>query len=81
LAGVAGVRDVRGRGLLIGIELHPGGGVEAAVEALGQGVLVLPAGDQGEVVELSPPVCLTRDQERAALEVVARSVRTVARSG
>ncbi len=81
LAGVAGVRDVRGRGLLIGIELHPGGGVEAAVEALGQGVLVLPAGDQGEVVELSPPVCLTRDQERAALEVVTRSVRTVARSG
>ena len=58
----AGVKQVRGRGLLIGVELCSegggvalGGGARVAKTALSQGLLVLPAGDQGEVVEIAPP--------------------------
>ena len=64
-----GVRSVRGRGLLIGIELcsedggpRAGGGARVAEAALSQGLLVLPAGGQGEVVEIAPPVVSTDKQ-------------------
>lgn len=77
LTGVEGVREVRGMGLLLGIELGPAEGVRVAEAALRRGILVLPAGDRGEVVELSPPVVLTREQEAAAVEGVASAVRTV----
>jgi 4-aminobutyrate aminotransferase-like enzyme len=57
-----GVRQVRGSGLLIGIELcsddggpAAGCGARVAEAALSQGLLVLPAGAQGEVVEIAPP--------------------------
>ena len=56
------VKQIRGCGLLIGIELcsqdgEPvvGGGAVVAEAALRQGLLVLPAGGQGEVVEIAPP--------------------------
>ena len=56
------MKQIRGRGLLIGIELCSqdggpavGGGAHVAEAALGRGLLVLPAGDQGEVVEIAPP--------------------------
>lgn len=81
LGSLGGVREVRGMGLLLGIELEAGGGVKVAKEALRQGLLVLPAGDQGEVVELSPPATLTRQQERAAVEGLVRSIGTVLGSG
>ena len=62
LSTVPGVKQVRGRGLLIGIELcsenggpAAGAGARVAEAALGQGLLVLPAGGQGEVVEIAPP--------------------------
>jgi len=77
LAGVEGVRDVRGMGLLLGVELGPGEGVQVAEAALAEGILVLPAGDDGEVVELSPPVVLTREQEDEAIRGVGRAVRQV----
>ena len=62
LSTLTGVRQIRGRGLLIGIELcsedggpAPGGGARVAEAALRKGLLVLPAGGQGEVVEIAPP--------------------------
>ena len=62
LSTLPGVKQVRGRGLLIGIELcsedggpATGGGARVAEAALSQGLLVLPAGGQGEVVEIAPP--------------------------
>jgi 4-aminobutyrate aminotransferase / (S)-3-amino-2-methylpropionate transaminase / 5-aminovalerate transaminase len=83
LAGVEGVADVRGLGLLIGIELTSGEGLEPAAgaavrvaeAALADGVLVLPAGDQGHVVELTPPAELTDEQTAYAVDAVARAVR------
>ena len=77
LAGREGVLEVRGRGFLVGIELEqrdgspPAPGVSLAMEALRQGVIVLPAGERGEVVELSPPLMLTDEQMEMAVELLS----------
>lgn len=84
LAGVEGVAEVRGLGLMIGIELAEAGtlrplagaGARAARAALAEGVIVLPAGEDGHVLELTPGVDLTGGQRSAAVEVVARAVRS-----
>lgn len=72
---LAAVVDVRGRGLMVGIELADGMGAEVAARALPEGVLLLPAGDRGEVVELTPPVILTDEQMEAAVGVLGRVIR------
>jgi len=84
LDGVPGVRGVRGRGMFLGIVLDgpgapPAAGVRVAEEALRRGVILLPAGSKGEVVELSPPLVLTPAQADAAVEIVAASVLAVVR--
>jgi 4-aminobutyrate aminotransferase-like enzyme len=86
LGGVEGVADIRGLGLLLGIELARGPELEpssgaaarAARIALSEGVLMLPAGDHAHVVELTPPVELTDAQMTRAVDVVVRAVRAVA---
>lgn len=86
LAGRSRVADVRGLGLLLGIELVEsdgvtpwrGGGADVARRALGEGLLVLPAGDAGNVVELSPPVTLTEAQTSFVVETLATVVEAVA---
>jgi 4-aminobutyrate aminotransferase/(S)-3-amino-2-methylpropionate transaminase len=73
------VADVRGLGLLLGVELveadgrtpAKGAGARIAERALGEGILVLPAGDHGEVLELSPPIVLTTQQIDYALDTLA----------
>lgn len=83
LEGVEGVAEVRGMGLMIGIELArgpeaepvAGAGARSARFALEEGVLLLPAGSHGHVVELTPGVDLTDEQVALAIDVVARSVR------
>jgi 4-aminobutyrate aminotransferase-like enzyme len=84
LRGARGVGEVRGLGLLLGIELvegpeqrapRAGAGARAAQAALAEGLLVLPAGDSGHVVELAPPVCLTRAQVDFAVDALARVVQ------
>jgi len=70
LIDVREVAEVRGRGLFIGIELADPGtktplrgrAVAVAEEALRHGILVLPAGREGHVLELSPPLVLGRTQ-------------------
>lgn len=87
LDGCPGVADVRGLGLMIGIELAGGGNrtplagaaVRAAELALEQGVLVLPAGAHGHVLELTPTVELTEEQEAFAIAAVADAVGRAAR--
>lgn len=83
VAGIDGVADVRGLGLLMGIELargpelepSPGAAARAALAALQEGVLVLPSGDHGNVLELTPPVDLSDAQAALAVQVVAKAVR------
>jgi 4-aminobutyrate aminotransferase-like enzyme len=85
LEGEPGVGAVRGLGLLLGVALVDdaggplaGAAVRVAESALALGVLVLPAGDQGHVLELTPPACLTDEQERAAVDLLVRAVRAAA---
>lgn len=78
LAGIEGVREVRGRGLFVGIELtRDGDGVRVAEEALAHGLLVLPAGAGGRVVELTPPLVITEAQLRRGREILTDVVRRV----
>ena len=75
LSGVRGVADVRGLGLLLGIDLgEAGAGARVALAALRRGLIVLPAGDAGEVVELTPAVTLTDEQLAGAVEALAGAI-------
>ncbi|MEM7414100.1 MAG: aspartate aminotransferase family protein [Gemmatimonadota bacterium] len=63
------VREIRGLGLLLGIELRGGAdgagagmGVAVARRLLQRGIIAQPAGDRGEVLELTPPVVITTEQ-------------------
>lgn len=70
------IHEVRGRGMMIGIELTEAGeqefsgGAGAAARLLEQGLLLLPAGDRGEVLELTPPLVITREQMDHATAVL-----------
>lgn len=62
------IREVRGRGLLIGIELK--GRVQPYLEALlERGVLVLQAGPN--VLRLLPPLVITQEQLDSAIDAIA----------
>jgi 4-aminobutyrate aminotransferase-like enzyme len=43
-----------------------------AHDALSEGFIVLPAGEQSHVVELAPPACLTEQQTEAAILALER---------
>ncbi len=74
---VPGVSEVRGRGLLIGIEMgsRMGAGVSIATAALKEGLLVLPAGAHGEVVEIAPPAPVSEAQVEFGIECLTEVVR------
>ncbi|MDH3424551.1 MAG: aspartate aminotransferase family protein [Gemmatimonadota bacterium] len=82
LGGYRQVADVRGLGLLIGIDLvdadgitpWTGSGATVAKEALGEGLIVLPAAEAGNVVELAPPATLTPAQLEYAMDALSRVV-------
>jgi len=76
LSGHPGVLEVRGLGLLIGIELlaREAPAARVAGAALRRGVMVLPAGEGGEVVELTPPIVLTDEQTDHAVEVLVSAI-------
>lgn len=85
LAGVEGVLDVRGRGLMMGVEMgteaagaSAGAAVRAMKVALGAGLIVLPAGDQGHVVEITPPAVMTSEQIEAGMGILVEAVKAVA---
>ena len=80
LDGVDGVSEVRGRGLLMGVELTGHGSAVAVTErALGAGLMLLPAGERGDVMELIPPATLTELQVDHAVSGVVEVVRQWAR--
>ncbi len=57
LGGIEGVREVRGRGLMIGVELDTGARALSAVMALlARGYILLAAGPRGSVLQLTPPL-------------------------
>ncbi len=83
-----GVKQIRGRGLLIGIELGSedggpaaGGGAVVAEAALRQGLLVLPAGGQGEVVEIAPAAVCTDAQIDFGITCLVETISEALPSG
>ena len=80
-----GVGEIRGAGLLLGIELVSakgaaleGGAVRVAEAALAEGLMVLPGGELGHVVELAPPAFLTGEQIEIAVRGLGAVVARVA---
>ena len=85
LDGCDGVLAVRGRGLMLGIELVGGersaSGPVIAERALERGLFVLPAGADGEVVELTPAATVTSAELEQGLEILIAAVREKRTSG
>ncbi len=75
-----GVVDVRGRGLMLGVELERGRvaspAAAVAERARRRGLIVLPAGECGEVVELTPPATLTEAELEDGLGILVAAIRS-----
>jgi acetylornithine/succinyldiaminopimelate/putrescine aminotransferase len=74
LGELPGVRAVRGRGLLWGVEVAPSAAVAWSRRGVARGVLALPAGEHGQVLELLPPAVLTSRQLAAAVTALASTI-------
>ncbi len=71
LHALPGVVDVRGRGLLIGIECDgPERAERACRGALERGVIALQSGDDGRVLSITPPLSIEPDILELALDVL-----------
>ncbi len=71
------VKDVRGKGLMIGIQFDSGETAEAVqMQAFDRGLLVLEAGD--DCVRMSPPLVVTEDEVYTAVRIFGESVAHVA---
>jgi 4-aminobutyrate aminotransferase len=71
------VRDVRGKGLMIGIQFDSGDTAEAVqMQAFDRGLLVLEAGE--DCVRLSPPLVVSEAEAATAVRLFATSVEAVA---
>lgn len=69
------IADVRGRGLMLGIEMaSPGLALSLVPAALREGLILLPAGD-GRVLEFVPPLVITDSQIRWCLETMRLILR------
>ena len=79
LADDPAVEAVRGRGLMLGVELkgdRPAPAVKVADRLLERGLIVLPAGADGEVVELTPPATIARGDLERGLATLVETIRS-----
>ncbi|MBP9714625.1 MAG: ornithine--oxo-acid transaminase [Sterolibacterium sp.] len=69
------VKDIRGRGLLVGIELHPQRADAHAIclKLLERGILSKDT--HGTVIRIAPPLVITQDELDAGIEVIAAVLR------
>jgi 4-aminobutyrate aminotransferase len=77
LAGVACVQEVRGLGLMIGVELTTADQAEEVAQSCYQrGLLVLGCGEKA--IRLSPPLIITEEQADNAARIFAEACRALA---
>jgi 4-aminobutyrate aminotransferase len=70
-----GVRDVRGVGLMIGVELASGAMATAVQDGcLDDGMIVLTCGPASSVLRLIPPLTLTDAEAELALDILGRAL-------
>jgi 4-aminobutyrate aminotransferase/(S)-3-amino-2-methylpropionate transaminase len=75
LAGAAGIAEVRGLGLLLGIECQdPQRAARACAVALSRGVITLVSGNDGRVVSLTPPLSIEPDALELALDLLVEAL-------
>ncbi|MGW1074495.1 aminotransferase class III-fold pyridoxal phosphate-dependent enzyme [Streptomyces sp. NPDC002537] len=72
--------EVRGLGLMIGIECAPGAATAVRRECLHRGLIVELGGRHSSVVRLLPPLTITDEQTRAVLDRLSDAVAAVART-
>ena len=71
------VKDVRGKGLMIGIQFDSGETADAVqMRAFDQGLLVLEAGD--DCVRMSPPLVVSQSEAATAVRIFGEAVAHVA---
>jgi 4-aminobutyrate aminotransferase/(S)-3-amino-2-methylpropionate transaminase len=76
LEGCPHVADVRGRGLMLGLECDSAEQARGACSAaLGRGVIALQSGDRGEVVSVTPPLGIEPEVLESALDIVVEGLR------
>ena len=76
------VRDVRGRGLLWGIELCDGAyAARVVTHALQHGVVLLQSGASGNVLSVAPPLVIPRPMLMRAVDLLEDAIRDAARTG
>lgn len=73
------IKEVRGRGLMLGIEVVPPlTGATIMAECLKNGLLVLPAGD-GQVIEIIPPLVIDSDEVDAGMDRLDEAISACVR--
>jgi 4-aminobutyrate aminotransferase/(S)-3-amino-2-methylpropionate transaminase len=73
LAGSPQVKEVRGRGLMIGIEcIAAPTALQVTALLLERGYVLLPSGEGGRVLSLTPPLTIGQDALFAAIDELAR---------
>lgn len=77
------IGDVRGFGLMIGLEIiRPETGepdpvrvIDIRKRCLERGLLLISCGEFDQVIRLIPPLIITREQVKAAMEIIADSIK------
>jgi len=78
LGGLHNVVQVRGRGLIVGVELSSGAlGLAAHKQLLERGYLATVGGSAGEVLVFTPPLTITRDVLLGVVPVLGEILRAV----
>ncbi|HEY6325350.1 MAG TPA: aspartate aminotransferase family protein [Candidatus Cybelea sp.] len=71
----ADVVDVRGRGLLWGVQLSDAASAKAVVtRSLARGVIFLQSGTDGDTISISPPLVIGEDQLLRAIDVLEEAI-------
>jgi len=72
------VAEVRGRGMLWGVQLRSPAAAEAVVKyVLGKGVVVVQSGVEGDTIALTPPLVITESQLERGLELLESAIREI----
>jgi len=67
------IKEARGRGMMLAMEFHRSETVwQVVLKALSAGIILLPAGDNGECLEVVPPFVLSDKQAQWCLEALEK---------
>jgi 4-aminobutyrate aminotransferase len=83
LGGIPGVGDIRGRGLMIGLEFtipgsrtpDPGGVTRILRKCLDQGLILYPCGTDGQSIRFIPPLVVSEEDLGRGIDILAHAVK------